>query len=121
MYRTCIEHMKYITRVSHFTTTFIRVFYRPHKHVAKFDNEMHISMCITIDHCCCQILTIAVVFQKIQVPLSHTKFHEILSTIFELWHAHSHKDVQYKGDSVAGMRSHLNCGDMNKRREETVN
>jgi hypothetical protein len=76
-----------------FTTTFIRVFFRPHKHVATSDNEMHVSICIKIDHYCCPILRKAVVHQKIQVQLSHTKFNGN-SAIFELWHAHRHKDVQ---------------------------
>jgi hypothetical protein len=47
---------------------------------------------------------------------------EILSTVFELWHAHRHKDVQCEfGGSLARMRSHLNTGDISNRREETVN
>ena len=80
MYCTCIENMKYITRVSHFYYYFYSSLFsspppKKKNRVAKSDNEVHVSICIKIGHYCCPILTKAVVFQKIRVPLSHTKFH----------------------------------------------
>ena len=78
-----------------YSTTFIRVFSRPHKHVAKSDNEMHVSICVLRDCYCCPILTKAVLMQKIRAISSLIQnFMDILSKVFEQWHAHRHKDVQ---------------------------